>query len=249
MPSKTRERITDSDHMPRGKLAQEIYAVLSRRIRNFQLSPAERLTEVRLSEEFGVSRTPVREALRLLTESGLVVAVRSSRGYMVRQLDIAAVEQIYEVRRVLETLVVELASTQSRTPQFGQFMDEVRAASERANSVDAADMREEFHERLAAFTRNELLIKFLREVDNRIYWTRRLDHYAPDQFRRKAQKEHYQILQHMAASRVGEAKELMSAHIAASGATIKALVLPGRPILVVPQSDSGGEPGRLRTKR
>jgi DNA-binding GntR family transcriptional regulator len=167
---------------------------------------------------------------------------------MVRPLDVAAMEQIYSVRRVLETLAVELASAQSRTSQFRQFMDEVKVASERADSDHGTDMREEFHERLAAFTRNELLIKFLREVNNRIFWTRRLDHYAPDQFRRKAQKEHYEILKHMAMGRVGEAKELMNAHIAASEATIKGLVVPGRSIVGIPQSPPG-EPARLKAKR
>jgi DNA-binding GntR family transcriptional regulator len=168
---------------------------------------------------------------------------------MVRPLDVAAMEQIYAVRRVLEVLAVELASSQSRTPQFRQFMEEVKLASEKTDDTGGADMREEFHERLAAFAGNELLTKFIREINNRIYWTRRLDHYAPDQFRWNAQKEHYQILQLMTAGRVSEAKELMGTHIGNSEAAVKALALPGRPILFVPNSDSGNEPGRIKTKR
>ena len=213
--------------------ANEIYSKISARIRNFDLHPGERLTEARISEQFGVSRTPVREALRLLNEGGLVVASEDSRGYVVRSLDLAAVAKIYSVRKVLETLAVELAMPRVSTDAFGQFMMQVKAASERGGVQEQSAMREAFHEQLAMFTENEVLCKFLREINNRIFWTRRLDLSVPGQFREEAQREHYQILRRMADGRVDEAKRLMNRHIATSEATITALLNSGRQVVVV----------------
>ena len=68
------------------------------------------MTEEGLSKEFGVSRSPVREALRLLEQAGHVERA-ATRGYAVRALDLARINEIYTVRVVLEELSVELAST------------------------------------------------------------------------------------------------------------------------------------------
>ena len=215
--------------------AQSIYSALSNRIHNFQLSPGEHLTEARLSREFSVSRTPVREALRLLHESGLIVPIHDSRGYMVRSLDLADVERLYSVRKVLEILAVELAVRNAHTKAFQQFTEKVRAASEHATVELPTAMREEFHERLASFSDNEVLCKFLKEINNRIYWTRRLDFNAPHRFR-EAQQEHYRILSFLAEGQVEEAKALMTRHISASEAAVEVLIRGGHQILVVTPS-------------
>lgn len=212
---------------------REIYSKLSASIQNFDLHPGERLTEARISEAFGVSRTPVREALRLLKEGGLVVPAEDSRGYTVRSLDLAAVAKIYSVRKVLETLAVELAMPQVSTDEFRKFMMRVKASSERGGEQEQSAMRESFHEQLAMFTENEVLYKFLQEIDNRIFWTRRLDLSVPGPFRKQAQREHYQILRLMADGQVDEAKALMNKHIATSEATITALLNSGQQVVLV----------------
>lgn len=215
--------------------AQSIYSALSNRIHNFQLSPGEHLTEARLSREFSVSRTPVREALRLLHESGLVVPILDSRGYMVRSLDLADVEKLYSVRKVLEILAVELAAPNVHTKAFLQFVQKAKAASEPATTEAPAAMREEFHERLASFSDNPVLCKFLNEINNRIYWTRRLDFNAPQRFR-EAQQEHYRILRFLAEGQIEEAKALMTRHISASEAAVEVLIREGHQLLVVTPS-------------
>jgi DNA-binding GntR family transcriptional regulator len=220
-------------------LAQHMYSILSSRIHNFQLNPGERLTEARLSREFNVSRTPVREALRLLRESGLVVPIDGSRGYMVRSLDLSDVEKLYCVRKVLEILAVELSARNVHTKAFLRFVEEVKTASEHATAEARTAMREEFHERLASFSDNVVLCKFLKEINNRIYWTRRLDFNAPHRFR-EAQLEHYKILRFLVEGQIEEAKALMNKHISASEAAVEVLIREGHQLLVItPLSKDG----------
>jgi len=80
--------------------------------------PGQRLVEQRIAEELGLSRTPVREALRLLEAEGLVVSERN-RGAMVRPLSANEVEDLYGLRIRLESYVVELATQRATEEELG----------------------------------------------------------------------------------------------------------------------------------
>ena len=84
-------------------------------IRNRQLEPGERLLEDRLAEQLGVSRNPVREAIRALENTGLV-EVRPRRGAYVATLDPERAVELLELRSVLEAFAAQLAA-QRRTPE------------------------------------------------------------------------------------------------------------------------------------
>ena len=74
--------------------------------------PGQRLVEQRIAEELGLSRTPVREALRMLEAEGLVVSERN-RGAMVRPLSSTEVDDLYGLRIRLESYAVEVATERS----------------------------------------------------------------------------------------------------------------------------------------
>lgn len=95
-------------------LAEQAYLELVRRIMEGQLDGGFRLTEEGLCREFGISRTPVREALRRLAEEGLIEAL-PRRGYQVCRPDPAAVEELFACRAMIEPLA--LKSAVSRIPE------------------------------------------------------------------------------------------------------------------------------------
>lgn len=105
----------------RGSLAERTYENLRFAIVRGELRPNERLIEVDLAARFQVSRTPVRESLQRLAVDGLVVPAR--RGWVVRELALDEIREIYEVREALEgraaALAAERATAQERESILG----------------------------------------------------------------------------------------------------------------------------------
>jgi DNA-binding GntR family transcriptional regulator len=108
-------------------VSADVYERLYEKIVNGDFAPGDRLTEISLATEFGISRTPVREALRRLEQDGLVE--RAARGMRVRERSPNEILEIYEVRILLETAAA-------------------RAAAEKSTPLDVARL-EQLHERMA----------------------------------------------------------------------------------------------------
>ena len=98
--------------------------------------PGHRLVEQRIAFELGLSRTPVREALRMLEAEGLVVSERN-RG-AVRLLSSTDVEDLYGLRIRLESYAVELATERSSETELGAIVEAADASPAAARSVDVA---------------------------------------------------------------------------------------------------------------
>jgi DNA-binding GntR family transcriptional regulator len=124
-------------------VADEIRAM----IRDKQLQPGERLLEDRLAEQLGVSRNPVREAIRALENTGLV-EVRPRRGTYVSTLDPERAVALLELRSVLEAFAAQLAA-QRRTPdqlaEIRAWVEAGRDATAVNDLVHAAHAHRQFH--------------------------------------------------------------------------------------------------------
>jgi DNA-binding GntR family transcriptional regulator len=136
-------RLGDAHRTLREIVADEIRAM----IRNRQLEPGERLLEDRLAEQLGVSRNPVREAIRALENTGLV-EVRPRRGAYVASLDPERAVELLELRSVLEAFAAQLAA-QRRTPEqlaeIREWFDVGRDATAADDPVHAAHAHRQFH--------------------------------------------------------------------------------------------------------
>lgn len=97
--------------------------------------PGQRLIEQRIAEELGLSRTPVREALRLLEAEGLVVSEKN-RGAMVRPLSSTEVDDLYGLRIQLESYAVEVATKRATEEELGELVAAADEFSEVRKSVD-----------------------------------------------------------------------------------------------------------------
>jgi DNA-binding GntR family transcriptional regulator len=214
-PSPAKERDVNGEP----NATRRIFQDLAERITRWELQGGARLTERELSQEYEVSRTPVREALRLLEQAGLVEPT-PPRGYVVRAFDLATIDQIYVVRTALETLAVSLAAGAVHTDAFLQ-LKQLTEASEGSD-----DMREEFHERLAELSGNAELARILREIDVRIRGCRRLDAALPDRIE-SAHHEHIEVLRLLEAGKVQEAQEVMRDHIERSHSVVRTLLNAG----------------------
>ncbi|MGD9701795.1 MAG: GntR family transcriptional regulator [Acidimicrobiia bacterium] len=112
-----------------------------------ELKPGERLFEDRLAEQLGVSRNPVREAIRALEGTGLVEVV-PRRGAYVSEFDVAQVRQLLELRCVLEAYAAERAArhhTDADLERLDSCIEEGRKASAEQDYVQAASYHRQFH--------------------------------------------------------------------------------------------------------
>lgn len=219
-----------------------LYEQLSARIITGELPGGTRLTENDLAEEFGVSRTPVREALKLLNHSGLVTRL-PTRGYAVRSLDLAATDQLYTVRVALEELAVELAAEKVGTPAFEAFKDEV--AHFDPNGPHPTDS---FHERLVALADNEYLTRYASEIYARTVAYRQLDN-ALHTRATAASHDHRRIVELLEAGDVAEARAVIREHIGRSQASLRALIAAGVSsvsVVTAPTPMLAREPDRAR---
>ena len=106
----------------------QAYAELRAAIVENRYPPGHRLVEQRIAEELGLSRTPVREALRMLEAEGLVVSERN-RGAMVRPLSPTEVVDLYGLRIRLESYAVEVATERATEAELGELVDAADAFS------------------------------------------------------------------------------------------------------------------------
>jgi DNA-binding GntR family transcriptional regulator len=95
--------------IPRTNLGEEVYRLLWKRILDRGLRPGDKLSDLRLSQELGVSRTPTREALQRLVSDGIVRAERN-RGFFVASFSASDIAEIYDLRATLETMALRAAA-------------------------------------------------------------------------------------------------------------------------------------------
>ena len=178
-----------------------------------ELAPGTRLGQVELAERFGISRTPVREALRRLAGEGLV-DFHSNRGFRVVDLGLDAVLRRLEVRAILEPGIARLAA-QRRTERNVELLNGCIAREGRARSgIAAHDASREFHVTLAHASGNEELVRVLEslwlvEVGRRLLSRRS----AVSDWQSEDAEEHRAIADAVAEGRAEDAEALMAKHV------------------------------------
>ena len=153
----------------RGSLGKTVAEQLRRLILTGQHKPGERLVEDKLSAELGVSRVPIREALRTLAAEGLV-DLPPRRGASVAQLSPAIAHDLVEVRATLEGLNARLAARHHEpaiVTELHQVLTEGNAAAQSGNVDDLVRFNGAFHDKLAQAGRNSILWDIMRTLRER----------------------------------------------------------------------------------
>jgi len=193
---------------------EKIYTSLRQQIMNLELYPGSRVTETELAQRFGVSRTPVREALQRLSVEGYLV-IRPKHGCYIRQLDVFELAEYYDVRVGLELESVALMAQRVPYREVARLAQDwnPRAASYGLEGTERfKDAEEDFHIRLAKLSGNSVLLQYLTDVNNRIRIVRRLG--LPDRESViKTYEEHHEICQRILDNDIQAAMSMLKAHI------------------------------------
>jgi DNA-binding GntR family transcriptional regulator len=153
-------------HAPlRDKVAEEIRAA----ILSGHFKPGDRLIEDRLAEEFGVSRNPIREAMRTLASEGLI-EVTARRGAVVASLSAQEAQELLEVRATLEAANARLASRR-RDPvvldRLNAILQRGTEAIEAGRVTDLPGLNNAFHTHLAQAGHNRVLADLMKTLRDR----------------------------------------------------------------------------------
>ena len=148
-------------------VADRVYQTLRRSIMNFELYPGTRVTETELAQRFGVSRTPIREALQRLSVEGYLT-IRPKHGCYIRSLDVFELAEYYDVRVALEVEAIELMGRRIPYRDLAHAWDPQRLQFRDRGTDKLKDAEENFHVRLAELSGNPILLKYLKDVNNHI---------------------------------------------------------------------------------
>lgn len=205
------EQARPGDAVP--SLVDIVQDYLRERITSGALVPGDRLKERDLAEETGISRVPIREAMRILASEGFVT-LNPRRGAVVARLEPEDLDEIYEVREALESLEAVLAARKASPDEIALMMSHVEA-SERAladgdrRAADQANVA--FHALLVQMTHNEVLARTLEPLQNRLNWLLR-QNTDP----RELCVEHRGLADAIAAGDADAARRLAVSHVATS---------------------------------
>lgn len=177
-------------------LRELVFEAIREAIINGQLRPGERLMEIQLAEELGVSRTPVREAIRKLELEGFVVMI-PRKGAYVADISMKDVADVFEIRAALEGLAAQLAAeriTDEEIEQLERLLVEVARCVEEndVNGLVEADTR--FHEVLYTASRNDRLLQILTLLREQIQTFRARTLAHPERMR-EALEEHRAVVE------------------------------------------------------
>jgi DNA-binding GntR family transcriptional regulator len=181
---------------------------------DLELPPGHRITERDTAAELGVSRVPLREALRLLEAEGLVVLV-PRQGAMVASWTREDIVRLFEVREELETLAARLCATrhtESDLRRMRALLQEADRALEAGDAAATATANAGFHRAVLAACGNPLLQRMMAPLDSRVQW---LFHLTKHRDTREQRDEHVRLLELIEAGDGDGAAALYRAHIAA----------------------------------
>lgn len=152
-----------------------VYEHVHRAILDAKLPVGSALSEYRLAEEIGVSRTPVREALKRLEQDGLVHSI-PRRGTFVADLTARGIVEIYEVRSQLEGFAARVAAERMDRAEVKRLIAELDRVQKRSDNSDPKAAQEHdihVHKGIVAAASNDRLTQILATLDDQVYRIRR----------------------------------------------------------------------------
>ncbi|MGW6194958.1 GntR family transcriptional regulator [Kribbella sp. NPDC055110] len=205
-------RTIGADHIA---LREQVLAELRRRIVDGEYREGERLTETRLADDFGVSRNPVREALRVVEAEGFV-QILPRRGAVVSTLDETAVRDLFAVREQLETLAAGLAAERATSAGIATLRGLVEDANAAAKAEDfdrVAELNSAFHRAVIDVSGNRWLHSISTAMYHHVHWVFRV---GAAQRAPHSSEEHVRLVEAIEAGDAAAASTAARLHVEAA---------------------------------
>ncbi len=206
-------------------LRDVVFHTLRDAILKGELEPGERLMEIHLANKLGVSRTPIREAIRMLEKEGLAVTI-PRRGAQVARMTEKDLEDVLEIRDALDGLAVECACRRMTEETFDKLKDAMNAF---LAAVESGDVRtiveadESFHNVIYEAADNPKLGNIISNLKEQMYRFR-YEYVKNDLDYTRLVEEHSQIMDGLKRQDVAYVKEIMHTHLDNQIEAVKELI-------------------------
>lgn len=204
-------KMSANEYLP---LRDVVFKTLREAILKGNLAPGERLMEIQLANQLGVSRTPIREAIRKLELEGLVIMI-PRRGAEVARITEKDLRDVLEVRASLEELAIGLACERITDEEIVQLRQALEAFHEVLKDGDVTKIAESdvaFHDIIFSATQNARLIQIVNNLREQMY-RYRLEYLKDYTTHDRLYSEHQQIVDAVAARDKTLARKLIVEHI------------------------------------
>jgi len=206
----------------RRSLHNELADRLRHMIVEGELAPGEKLAEKELCEQFGVSRTPLREAMKVLATEGLVL-LTPNRGCAVAKLTLADLDEAFPIMGALEALSGELACrhiTDAEIARIRELHERMVKKYEAGALRDYFKLNEQIHQLILNAARNPTLAQMQLSLSGRVRRARYMANMSPARWSR-AVAEHEKILEALSARDGKRLAVLLKDHLANKLQTVK----------------------------
>ena len=203
--------VTMNEYLP---LRDVVFNTLRQAILRGELKPGERLMEIQLANKLGVSRTPVREAIRKLELEGLVLMI-PRKGAEVADITEKSLRDVLEVREALEELAVRLACDKITREGIGELKKAAQDFRRVLKSNDITEIAEAdvcFHDVICIATENQKLVQLLNNLREQMY-RYRIEYLKDPRVYGKLLAEHEEIIRHIESGEKEKAAKVVSQHI------------------------------------
>ncbi len=238
------------ENHPDQGLAHGIAEQLQQLIYGGSIQPGERLNEAALALQMGTSRGPIREAIRLLTGIGLVVAV-PNRGVFVRQISVREMAEIYELRALLLGFAAQQACDSLGDAQRLEgelLLDQMDRACETGDGQAYYTHNLQFHALLLSLSHNQRAVQAYEDHAKELHLFRRR-HFNASTNMRRSNAEHRRIFEAIVAGAPDKARKLAQQHVLQGRQRLlNTLEVPALPISpAAPLPPKPRTPRRLKT--
>ena len=210
--------VTMNEYLP---LRDVVFNTLRQAILRGELKPGERLMEIQLANKLGVSRTPIREALRKLELEGLVNMV-PRKGAEVADITEKSLRDVLEVRKALEELSVQLACEKITEEEIEELIRVAERFKDTLNDQDVTKIAEAdvaFHDVIYTATDNQKLILLLNNLREQMY-RYRVEYLKKEEAYPQLIAEHEELIDNISKRNKEEATRIMCEHIDNQVATV-----------------------------
>lgn len=202
------------DHIMRQSLHESLVAPVRAMILSGDLRPGEKVPEEQLCERFGVSRTPIREALKVLAAEG-VLQIVPHRGAIVARITEEQISEMFPVMASLERLAGSLAcavATETDIARVRALHDEMMAFYEAGDEASYLRNNRQIHEAFFTIAGNATLLSFYQQILTRIHSCRFVVRKTPEHWR-KAMAEHEEMIAAFEARDGARLADLLERHV------------------------------------
>ncbi len=202
-------------------LREAVCETLRDAIRKGILEPGERLMEVQLADELGISRTPVREAIRKLEQEGYVIMM-PRRGTYVSDISTNDVKEIFEIRSALESLAVGLAARRIEPDELETLQNlliEIEGYIKKNDIEKIVETDIKFHGLLYQVSRNERLVNIINNLKEQLARFRTLSMSYPGRLQ-ETLEEHSEMVEAIANGDVSAARDAAEHHMECAEKTL-----------------------------